>query len=80
LKEENMIGEIKLVAFTKRLTDHVPCDGRAIYIKENQELFSIIGHEYGKDAPEGMFFVPNAPSVSTEIKLVIQTKGEMPKF
>jgi len=75
-----MIGEIKFTVFHKRLIDHVPCDGRALLIKEYKELFDVIGYEYGKNPPDGTFYLPNVPSVSTEVRIIIQTKGEMPKF
>ena len=75
-----MIGEIKFVAFDRKMTDHIKCDGRVVYISDYPELFDMIGHKHGENAPKGMFFLPTVPSVSTEIMIVIQTKGDMPNF
>lgn len=44
---ECVIGEIRMVAFSRIPAGWLPCDGRELQISQNTALFSLLGTQYG---------------------------------
>ena len=74
-----MIGEIKVIAFDKRMKNHIECDGRAVHITDYPILFDLIGHKFGDNAPDRMFYLPNLPSIFPDVKVMIEVDGVAPQ-
>jgi microcystin-dependent protein len=47
--DDPYMGEIKLTALSNIPTGWLPCDGRILYITQNQALYALLGNTYGGD-------------------------------
>lgn len=77
------IGTILLVPNVfendQQYTKHLSCDGSIISIAEYEELFTLIGTEYGGDG-FNTYGLPTLVSPLLNFKYVICTKGILPEY
>jgi len=77
------IGTILLVPTVfenvQEYTKYLPCDGSIVFITEQEELFTLIGTEYGGDGVT-TYGLPTLISPLPNFKYVICTKGILPEY
>lgn len=73
------LGTILLFPYGRTPYGALPCDGRALRIRENQELFSVLGTRHGGDG-KITFALPNMQGLEPVpgIQYYIITMGYFP--
>lgn len=71
---DGYLGQVMLFATSNAPRNWVHCEGQVLNIAENQQLFSLLGTQFGGDGRE-TFALPTIPPVTEGVRYVICVKG-----
>ena len=75
---QDYTSQVKLMSTLKKYDDGVMAKGQILPIRNNQELYSLLGSRFGGDK-QTTFGIPNLSSAPENVQAYICTMGEYPR-